>query len=99
MCVKVGIRVFHVEARHSHRPKVSAPLLQILAREQAVTEGLAPEVSNLTTCSQNKLSTREVSVTNHHWPCEVRAGGICGSGIGRVQSKEPRPTPPSKLLV
>jgi hypothetical protein len=47
--------------------------------------------------SQPKLFAREVSVTNHHWPCEVRAGGICGSGIVEIQSKEPQPTPPSSF--
>ena len=44
--------------------------LVTLAREQAVTAGLAPdEDSNLTdrsTCERTVY--REVSVTNHHWP-------------------------------
>src|SRR5205807_6494788 len=43
-------------------------------------QGLRPEDSNLTThlC---ELLAKEVSVTNHHWPCVVRAGGIYGGGV------------------
>jgi hypothetical protein len=59
--------------------------------------GLRPGESNPE--SRGTLLPREVTVGLHHRPCEVRAGGICGSGIVEVQSKEPRPTPPSGVLV
>lgn len=60
---------------------------RFMAREQQDTAGLAPvEDSNLTT-HLRELFTEEVSVTNHHWPCVVKAGGIYGGGVSSTSRR------------
>jgi hypothetical protein len=49
-------------------------------------QGLRPEDSNLTT-HLRELFAKEVSVTNHHWPCVVRAGGIYGGGVSSASRR------------
>ena len=49
-------------------------------------QGLRPEDSNLTT-HLRELLAKEVSVTNHHWPCVVRAGGIYGGGVSSTSRR------------
>ena len=49
-------------------------------------QGLRPEDSNLT-AHLRELFAKEVSVTNHHWPCVVRAGGIYGGGVSRTSRR------------
>jgi hypothetical protein len=49
-------------------------------------QGLRPEDSNLTT-HLRELLAKEVSVTNHHWPCVVRAGGIYGGGVSSASRR------------
>jgi len=46
--------------------------MHILVREQAATAGLAP--MRIWTSQPEGCFTWEVSVPNHHWPCELRWG-------------------------
>jgi len=79
------------------RTRVPAPHCKSWSGNSGHGVGLRPGESNPE--PQRTLLPREVTVVLHHRPCEVRAGGICGSGIVEVESKEPRPTPPSVLCV